>query len=81
MMPSEENPPRLMKWTSANRRETVDRAEIPELSLVMPCYNEAEVLRNTVLRLVQVFEDGGVNLELILVDNGSRTQPGPSSTT
>jgi glycosyltransferase involved in cell wall biosynthesis len=42
-----------------------------ELSLVIPCYNEEACLEYTVPPLIQAFEDAGVNLELILVDNGS----------
>jgi len=42
-----------------------------DLSLVMPCYNEEQCLPLTVPPLVQTFQEAGVNLELILVDNGS----------
>lgn len=42
-----------------------------ELSLVMPCYNEEECLEFTVPPLVQTFEEAGIALEVILVDNGS----------
>jgi len=48
----------------------------PDLSLVIPCYNEADVIRNTATRLVRVFRDRDVNLELILVDNGSKDATG-----
>jgi glycosyltransferase involved in cell wall biosynthesis len=43
----------------------------PELSLVMPCYNEENCLEKTVPPLAHVFEAAGVDLEIILVDNGS----------
>jgi glycosyltransferase involved in cell wall biosynthesis len=43
----------------------------PELSLVIPCYNEEECLEITVPPLVQAFQQAGVDLELILVNNGS----------
>jgi dolichol-phosphate mannosyltransferase len=43
----------------------------PQLSLVLPCYNEEDVLRNTVERLVASFRQHNVDLELVLVDNGS----------
>jgi len=43
----------------------------PDLSLIVPCYNEADVLRNTATRLVEAFLARGVGLELVLVDNGS----------
>lgn len=48
----------------------------PDLSLVIPCYNEADVIRNTATRLVRVFRDRDVKLELILVDNGSKDATG-----
>lgn len=43
----------------------------PDLSLVIPCYNEEACLELTVPPLIQAFEEGGVSLEVILVDNGS----------
>ena len=43
----------------------------PELSLVLPCYNEAKTLHLTVTRLVRAFKESNVNYELVLVDNGS----------
>jgi glycosyltransferase involved in cell wall biosynthesis len=45
--------------------------EQPELSIVIPCYNEADVIRNTTYRLVESFRRKNINLELVLVDNGS----------
>jgi dolichol-phosphate mannosyltransferase len=51
-------------------------SEIPDLSLVLPCYNEADVIRNTSIRLVKTFHERGVNLELVLVDNGSWDETG-----
>jgi glycosyltransferase involved in cell wall biosynthesis len=50
---------------------TAPDVDAPELSLVLPCYNEEDVLRNTVERLVGSFRQHHVALELILVDNGS----------
>lgn len=44
---------------------------IPDLSLVMPCYNEEEVLGYTIPRLLGAFEKADHFLELIAVDNGS----------
>ena len=49
--------------TKADRSEPVQVPDVPDLSLVMPCYNEAEVLHTTVSRLVRVFEDGAPFLD------------------
>jgi glycosyltransferase involved in cell wall biosynthesis len=48
----------------------------PELSLVMPCYNEEACLGTTAPGLIQAFLDDNVDLELVLVDNGSRDRTG-----
>jgi dolichol-phosphate mannosyltransferase len=47
---------------------------IPDLSLAMPCYNEADCLNHTVPPLVEAFQKAGIDLELVLVDNGSVDQ-------
>lgn len=49
---------------------------MPDLSLVVPCYNEEEVIEQTLPRLVTVFEDAGLSLDLIAVDNGSTDSTG-----
>jgi glycosyltransferase involved in cell wall biosynthesis len=48
----------------------------PAISLSIPCYNEEEVLRSTVTRLNAVFLAEDVDVELILVDNGSTDRTG-----
>jgi dTDP-4-dehydrorhamnose 3,5-epimerase-like enzyme len=48
----------------------------PELSLVMPCYNEEACLGRTAPALIDAFLEEGVRLELVLVDNGSRDRTG-----
>ena len=48
----------------------------PDLSLVLPCYNEADVIRNTATRLVYAFQAKAVDVELVLVDNGSMDETG-----
>lgn len=52
------------------------RPEAPDLSLVMPCYDEEDVLPYTVPRLVDAFERAGLALELVAVDNGSTDRTG-----
>jgi len=45
---------------------------LPDLSLVIPCYNEESNVGYTIPRLLQAFERAGRQLEVIAVDNGSR---------
>jgi polyisoprenyl-phosphate glycosyltransferase len=49
-----------------------DRGPGPDISLIMPCYNEEENLGYTIPRLVAAFEKGGYRLQLVAVNNGSR---------
>jgi hypothetical protein len=44
---------------------------IPELSLVVPCYNEEACLESTMPPLAEAFAQTGIALQLVLVDNGS----------
>ena len=48
----------------------------PELSLVMPCYNEEAIVAQTIKRVLAAFERADIALELIAVDNGSRDRTG-----
>jgi glycosyltransferase involved in cell wall biosynthesis len=48
----------------------------PDISLVIPCYNEAESIAYTVRRLVSVFEAAGRTIEIVAVDNGSSDSTG-----
>jgi len=49
---------------------------VPTVSLAMPCYNEEACLGETAPALVKAFQDANVDLELVLVDNGSRDRTG-----
>ena len=51
-------------------------APLPQLSLVMPCYNEEACLAETAPALADAFLEEGIRLELVLVDNGSRDRTG-----
>jgi glycosyltransferase involved in cell wall biosynthesis len=53
-----------------------ERPGVPDLSIVMPCYNEEEAIRYTIPRLVTAFARAGYSLELVAVDNGSRDRTG-----
>jgi glycosyltransferase involved in cell wall biosynthesis len=44
----------------------------PDVSLIMPCYNEEGNLGYTVPRLLDAFTKAGHRLQLVTVDNGSR---------
>jgi len=48
----------------------------PEISLVMPCYNEEAIVAQTVRHVLTAFERAGVRLELVAVDNGSVDRTG-----
>ena len=56
--------------------ETVDARYDPELSLVMPCFNEEAIVSHTISKLLDVFAKAGHRLEIIAVDNGSRDRTG-----
>lgn len=43
----------------------------PDVSFIMPCYNEEEIIGYTIPKMVSAFERADVRLELIAVDNGS----------
>ena len=60
----------------ASTQPPTNRRPRPDLSLVMPCYNEEEVLGYTVPQLLSAFANAGVRLELIAVDNGSADHTG-----
>lgn len=53
-----------------------DFAARPDLSLVLPCHNEEALVRQTATRLIEAFRAARVDLELVLVDNGSRDATG-----
>ena len=48
----------------------------PEISFIMPCYNEEEVIEYTIPRFVKAFEHAGYRLELVACDNGSSDRTG-----
>src|SRR6201999_3553295 len=46
-------------------------AEAVELSVVMPCLNEAETLEVCILKAQRALRDAGIAGEVIIADNGS----------
>ncbi len=48
----------------------------PDVSFVMPCYNEEKVVKYTIGRLVAAFERAGHSIQVVAVDNGSHDRTG-----
>jgi glycosyltransferase involved in cell wall biosynthesis len=55
---------------------TVPMSRAPDLSLIMPCYNEEEAVGYTIPKLMGAFRIAGHTLQLIAVDNGSVDRTG-----
>jgi glycosyltransferase involved in cell wall biosynthesis len=49
-------------------------SHLPDVSLVIPCYNEEKALPLSIPPLIDVFHKERIRLELVLVDNGSQDQ-------
>lgn len=56
-------------------RQTRDNPK-PDVSFIVPCYNEEEMVGYTLPRLHAAFEKAGYQLELLAVDNGSADRTG-----
>jgi glycosyltransferase involved in cell wall biosynthesis len=52
--------------------KSVNPPSAPELSVLVPCYNEAEVLPLLQSRLKQRLDELGISWEVVFVDDGSR---------
>src|SRR5271165_2747305 len=52
----------------ANARPEVS---VPEVSVVMPCLNEAETLQVCIEKALSAFKSSGIKGEVIVADNGS----------
>lgn len=50
--------------------------ELPDISFIMPCYNEEEMIPHTIPQFVEAFEKAGYRLELVACDNGSADRTG-----
>src|SRR5262245_32838053 len=50
---------------------SVDPRQTPELSVVMPCLNEAETLPGCVEKARRFLEENGIDGEIVVADNGS----------
>lgn len=60
----------------SDQAESTGPRSSPDVSFVMPCYNEEEVIGYTIPRLVRAFEVAGHRLELVACDNGSSDRTG-----
>jgi polyisoprenyl-phosphate glycosyltransferase len=65
------NPQRITDDWAPVMRDSGDRADRPMLSVVVPCANEEQVLRETNLRLIAALEQISSNFEIVYVDDGS----------
>jgi glycosyltransferase involved in cell wall biosynthesis len=48
----------------------------PDLSLALPCYNEQQCIRSTATHLIDAFRQKHIDIQLVLVDNGSTDDTG-----
>jgi len=55
---------------------TMETKGYPLLSLIMPCYNEEQVIGYTIPRLFDAFHKSGYQLELVACNNGSSDNTG-----
>ncbi|MCO6511887.1 MAG: glycosyltransferase family 2 protein, partial [Aridibacter famidurans] len=53
-----------------------NKSKRPDVSFVVPCYNEEDLVGYTLPRLESAFKKAGFNLELVAVDNGSTDRTG-----
>jgi glycosyltransferase involved in cell wall biosynthesis len=58
--------------TASGHPPPPDSAPAPQLSVVVPLYNEADSLRQLVTQLLEALRPLGLPFELVLVDDGSR---------
>ncbi|HZN27378.1 MAG TPA: glycosyltransferase family 2 protein [Burkholderiales bacterium] len=66
-----------MKQSASDAWRAVERPGTgPEISLVMPCYNEEAIVAQTIRRTLHAFQVPGYRLELVAVDNGSHDRTG-----
>ncbi len=52
-------------------KETFVNSETPEISVVMPCLNEAETLSTCIERAAEALRENGIDGEIVIADNGS----------
>lgn len=60
----------IANWAKSDQLADVDEAV--ELSIVMPCLDEADTVGTCILKAIYSFEQLGIRGEVIIADNGSR---------
>ena len=53
-----------------NSNVGLEESEI-EVSVVIPCLNEADTIESCILKAQRAFQDGAINGEIVVADNGS----------
>ncbi len=59
-----------------NQKSVVSENSAPDISFIMPCFNEEAILEYTIPHLLEAFRKKGYQLELVAVDNGSWDRTG-----
>ena len=54
-----------------NEQVNIPERQVPEISVVMPCLNEAETLAVCIEKALRTFREHGIAGEIIVADNGS----------
>lgn len=55
----------------ANLQQNPDTSDSPEVSLIIPCYNESGIIGETVSAVVEVLRKAGSRFEVLAIDDGS----------
>lgn len=66
----------MKEYPMSQSKNDSNHTNSPDVSFVMPCYNEEAILGYTIPKLIEAFEEKGYKLELIAVDNGSQDRTG-----
>lgn len=61
----------LASYDPISREETVTPPEQMEVSVVMPCLNEADTLATCIKKATHAMQENGIHGEIIIADNGS----------
>ena len=62
----------MAKHHFEENREGIESGDAPQLTVVLPIFEEAEVIRNLIPELVRTLQAGKLSFEIIAVDDGSK---------